>query len=150
MADPLDFGVDLSTVVARVEALSYFVTVADITAATEALDAEIPASAPAAFVAISDERARPNRYINDGGGHVQEVDCDLTILFVESSARFARDTKDVVDAAKRALIRQFIGWQPDGAGKPLDYVRFRIVQIGGGFVWAEVVFTTRYVVSTLA
>jgi len=148
MADPLDFGVDLSTVVARVEALSYFVTVADITAATEALDAEIPASAPAAFVAISDERARSkNDYI---GGHTQEVDCDLTILFVESSARFARDTKDVVDTAKRALIRQFIGWQPDGAGKPLDYVRFRVVQIGGGFVWAEVVFTTRYVVSTLA
>lgn len=147
MADPLDFGVDLSTVVERVEALQYFATVADIIAATEALDADVPASAPAAFVAISDERARPNRY---DGGHTQEVDCDLTILFVESSARFARDTKDVVDTTKRALIRQFIGWQPDGAGKPLDYVRYRVVQTGGGFVWAEVVFTTRYLVSTTA
>lgn len=147
MADPLDFGVDLSTVVERVEALQYFATVADIIAATEALDADVPASAPAAFVAISDERARPNRYT---GGHDQEVDCDLTILFVESSARFARDTKDVVDTTKRALIRQFIGWQPDGAGVPLDYVRFRVVQIGNGFVWAEVVFTTRYRVGTTA
>jgi len=139
--DPLDFGVDLDDVCKRVEALGYFLSVSDILAAGEALDDTVPASPPAAFVAVSDERADPNKLI---GGHAQRVNVSLAVLFVESSSRFDRAAKHQLERTRKALTRQLVAWKPRNAETALEYQRFRVVRIEDGLVWGEVTFGTTY------
>lgn len=141
MADPLDFGVDLGDVATRARAMKYFTSVTDILEASEVLDETIPARAPAAFVAISAERAEENKTI---GGHSQRVRVEVTIMFVEQAARMDQGTRDRMDATKRAIVRQFVAFTPKGAGERLNYARYRVIKIGGGFAFGEVSFTTSY------
>jgi len=139
--DPLNFGVDLRDVRERLERLAYFLSVTDVLDSAEALDDTLPASPPAAFVGVSSERAEPNRMIQ---GHSQRVDCDVAILFVESAARMDRAAKDQLERTRKAVIRQLVAWKPKGTDKALDYLRYRVVKIGDGKVWAEVSFSTAY------
>lgn len=141
--DPLDFGVDLEEVRQRAQALGYFVSVTDILDATEALDAErgIPASPPAAFVAVSSERAGSNDLIQ---GFAQRVEVEISILFVESATRFDRKSRDQLERTRKAIIRQFVAWTPRNTQRGLEYRRYRVISIGNGLAWGEVTFGAVY------
>jgi hypothetical protein len=143
--DPLDFAIDLDDVRARVEQLGYFLSVSDILDASEALDETLPAQPPAAFVAVSREKAEPNRLI---GGHRQRVRVLVSVMFVESTSRLDRRAKDQLERARKALIRQLIGWKPRNAQDALEYDNYRVVTVGGGLAWGEVAFATSYHLST--
>lgn len=145
MADPLDFGIDMASVQARLELLGRFRAVEDVLAASEALDQTLPAAPPAAFIGIGRENADPNRYV---GGHAQQVTTELAVLFVEPASRLDGATKGQMEQTRKAIIRQLIGWTPAGAEKPLEYAAYRVVEIGNGLAWGEVTFTTTYRVST--
>jgi len=145
MADPLDFGIDMTSVEARLETLGHFRSISDALTAAEALDQTLPAAPPAAFIAVAREVADPNRYV---GGHAQRVSADLSVLFVESASRIDGATKGQMEDTRKAIIRILIGWQPAGAESPLEYASYRIVEIGNGLAWGEVTFTTTYRVST--
>jgi len=148
MADPLDFGIDMASVQARLELLGYFRAVEDVLGASEALDQTVPAAPPAAFIGIGRENATPNDVI--GGGHRQRVTTELAVLFVELASRFDGATKGQMEQTRKAIIRQLIGWKPIGAQVPLEYAAYRIVEIGNGLAWGEVTFTTTYRVGTAA
>jgi len=142
MADPLDFGVDLSTVQARLLAMGYFLSVTDALDASEALDGTLAYSPPAAFVAVTREVGLENRVTQ---GHSQRVEVEIGILFVESTARASRTSaKDQLELTRKAVTRQLVAWTPRGAGKALDYARYSVVKIGNGLAWGEVRFTTSY------
>lgn len=141
MSDPLDFGVDLSTVRDRLNGLSYFLSVTDILEASEALDETLPASPPAAFVGVSSERALPNKLIQ---GHAQHVDVQVEVLFVELAARFDRNARDRMERTRKAIIRILLGFRPRNAERNLGYVDYRVVSIGNGLAWGSVTFSTSY------
>ena len=143
MADALDFAIDLSTVVERLEQLTYFVSVGDIQAATEAIEDEY-FQPPAAFVSIASETAQPNRFIRGSGAHSQEVDVVLSVVFAEQVERAAADTRDRVELTRKAVIRQLIGWTPGRAGRARDYDRYLLRGMSGRVVWGECLFRTRY------
>jgi hypothetical protein len=147
MADALDFAINLGSVRDRLVALEYFLSVTDILAASEALDDTVPASPPAAFVAVSRESAEPNKLI---GAHAQRVNATLAVLFVESAARFDRSAKDQLERTRKAVIRQLVAWTPDGAGHPLNYVGYRVAGMDDGLVWGEASFATSWRLSTTA
>jgi hypothetical protein len=140
-ADPLDFGVDIASVRQRLEGLGYFLSVTDTLEGSMAINGNLPASPPAAFIAIESERAERNKTIQ---GHRQRVAVVLTILFVEQGARFDAGAKDRMEQTRKAITRILLAWRPDGAAEALDYARYRIVTIQDGLVWGEVSFTTSY------
>lgn len=138
--DPLAFAVDLESVRARFEALSYFLAVLDIQAATEAIQEEI-ARPPMAFVSVASETAEANKLI---GGHSQRVFVTLSVLFCEQVARAAKDTRDAMERTRKAVIRQGMAWTPEGAEKALEYDRYLLRGMSGGVIWGEVLFRTSY------
>jgi hypothetical protein len=139
--DPLDFGVDLATIRDRLDLLGYFLSVTDILQASDALDETIPASPPAAFVAVARESAEPNKTI---GGHSQRVAVEVAVLFVELAARFDRQAKDRLEQTRKAVTRQLVAWKAGGTEHGLEYRGYRVVAIGNGLVWGEVTFSTSY------
>lgn len=143
--DPLNFAIDLNTVVDRVAALNYFLSVQDIQAATEAIQDEYFAP-PAAFVSIASETAQPNKLI--GGGHRQQVSVTLSVLFAEQVQRAAGDTRDQVEQTRKAVIRQLIAWVPGNAERGLEYDRYLLRGMTGNVIWGEVLFRTTYQLCT--
>lgn len=139
--DPLDFGIDIADVRARVELLGYFLSVTDILEASEALDETLPAIPPAAFVGTAREQAEPGQLIQD---QAQRVPVEVVVLFVESASRMDGAIRDQMETTRRAIIRQLFAWKPRGALKALRYGGYRVVSIGGGLAWGEVTFTTSY------
>jgi len=140
--DPaLDFGVDLPEIRDRLLAMGYFLSVTDILEASEALDETLSAAPPAAFVGTASERAEPNRTT---GGHSQRVEVEIAVLFAESTSRFDRKATDQLEQTRKAVTRQLLAFVPKGAGKALEYVRYRVVKIGDGLAWGEVTFSTSY------
>lgn len=138
--DPLDFAVDLDDVRERIKVLRYFLTVDDIETASRAIEAE-NAAPPAAFVSIQSETAEANKTI---GGHSQRVSVSLSVLFCEPLARSDRETRDVMERTRKALIRQLVAWTPRNAGKALQYERYLLRAVGAGLIWGEVLFRTEY------
>lgn len=139
--DPLlDFGVDLSDVVTRIEGLGYFVSVRDIQAATQAIQDEIVLP-PAAFVSVANETAEANRLI---GGHRQRVNVTLSVIFAEQVQRAAGDTRDTVELVRKALMRQLVGWKPRNAEAALEYDRYLLRGMTDNVIWCEVLFRTSY------
>lgn len=147
MSDPLDFGIDLDDVAARLTGMSYFVSVQGIMDASEALDETVPAIPPAAFLGITSETAAPNKLI---GGHRQRVAVRLAVLFVEATGRFDRKGDKALDRTRKGITRMLIGWKPKGCETALEYAGYRVVRIGDGLVWGEVTFDTTYHLDTAA
>lgn len=145
--DPLDFAINLDDVRDRAKGLGYFLSVTDILEAAEALDPErgVAARPPAAFVAVSSERAGANKLIQ---GYAQRVEVEVAVLFVESAARADRQSRDQLERTRKAVIRQFLNWRPGGAEKGLEYLRYRVVSVGNGLAWGEVTFRATYRLST--
>lgn len=142
----LAFGVDLTDVRDRLDALSYFVVVEDLRAASEILAADdgfgfVP---PAAFVSVASESADRDRMIRGAGGHAQRVNVTLSVLFAESDARADRKGDDQVEETRKAIIRQLIFWTPNRAAAALQYDRYLLRASGNGLVWGEVLFRTSY------
>jgi len=142
-SDPLDFAVDLDDVRDRLLLLQYFVSVTDVADAVQAIE-DFPAVPPAAYVSIASETAQPNQLI---GGHAQRVLTTISVLFCEQAARQDRDTRDRMEATRKAIIRQLIAWTPNRAAGPLQYARYLLRASGDGLVWGEVLFSTSYRVS---
>lgn len=146
MADPapLDFAVDLQSVCDRLKLLAYFSTVRDIQAASMAVQGDEIALPPAAFVSVASETAEANKTMGAPGSISQRVTVTLSVLFCEQLARAAKDTSDRVELTRKAVIRQLIGWTPDGAGKALEYQRYLLRGVSGRVIWGEVLFRTSY------
>lgn len=140
MADPLVFGVDLDSVVARLKALDVFVSVSDIEAATVAIE-EAKAIPPMAFVSVASETAEPNKTI---GGHSQRVTVVVSTLFCIKAYRRDDESRHATDLMRRTVIRQLTAWKPEGAERGLNYNRFLMRGIIDGLIWGEVLTSTVY------
>lgn len=146
MTAPAVFGLDLASVRTKLVGLGYFLSVTDVLAATEALDESLPASPPAAFIGVATETAGPNRVMGSGKLS-QRVDVVLSVLFAESASRFDRAAEDQVDATKRKVVGALLGWKPTGVERQLNYRGFRVVSVGGGLAWGEVLFGSTFLLT---
>jgi hypothetical protein len=54
---------------------------------------------------------------------------------------------DEVEAMRLPVKSHMAGWMPEGAETPLDYSHSEISSISGGFVWVNVFFNCRYLMS---
>lgn len=145
MADPaLDFGVDLDSVRDRVMTLSYFNGATTIQDGTLAIE-NVSVLPPWAFVSVARETAEPNRTAT--GAKRQRVAVTISILFAVPAERADGETGDVVEEARKAVIRILLAWTPRGAEKALEYQRYQLRATGDGLVWGEVLMGTEYLLS---
>ena len=133
-------AIDLDSIKTRVEALNLFTSVQGVANAAEAL--ENGARPPAAFVAVSSERAAPNK---TQGVHDQRVDATIAVLMCLAAQRADNRRADVAEDTRLAVIPQLAGWTPTGARMPFDYDSYRVIRMGGGLIWLECSFRTSWV-----
>jgi hypothetical protein len=113
MPDPSTmFGVNLASIRDRLRALDYFTGVEDIQSGAEAISGLAAFIPPAAFVSIASESYEPNKVI---GGHRQRATVSVSVLFCIAGERIAGDTSDEVEQARKVILAQLAGWQPEGA-----------------------------------
>lgn len=149
MANPETlFGVDLKAVRDRLATLSYFSSVDDVQGGAEALGGLRPFLPPAGFVSVARESYAPNRLA--AGGHSQRATVVLSILFCVPAQRADGGVGDEVEQARKAVLAVLKGWQPPGAGKPLEAVDYRVRLIDKGLVWGEWQFRTAFDLSLVA
>lgn len=114
--------------------------VADLAAAT----AEATPQTPAAYVMVSQERAR----IADQGASgalVQMIDVSITVaLAVRNYASrgeiHAADLADTLRDVRTAILN----WQPDGADLPFELAEGRLLQFTAQTLWWAEVYRTSY------
>jgi len=132
-------AVDLQDVKARVGEVSGLTKVNGVVNAAHAL---ATSSRPgAAFVAVSSERAAPNK---TSGAHRQKVDCQIAVLLCLAAQQAADDVPDDAEAIRIAVRDHLTGWRPAGAERNLDYASYSVIRLGGGLVWLQLLFTTNY------
>lgn len=135
--------IDLNSVKERVRSLGLFNDVGDSVSAAEAVT-NFVARPPAAYVATSGERARPNEMST---GHRQRVIQTVSVLFVLGMERADSANADEVERIKGELIKSLTAWTPDGARGPFDYVSYSMRFAGEGLIWGELLFAAPYYVS---
>lgn len=138
---PLDFGIDLDSIAARLADLGYFNGVEGIERASTAFD-EIDYLPPYAFVSNAAESAERMKRI--GAGEAYQVTVDFSVLFCIPAERRDEKAVEVVEKARRAVMRQLLQWTPDGAECPLRYRRWLVKSVGGGLIWGEVIMWATY------
>jgi len=136
------FGVDLIAVRDRLRSLEYFNSVDDIQAGSEAIQGLKPFTPPAAFVSIARESYERNRYAS--GGHGQRATVNLSVLFCVPAERADGRQSDEVEAARKVILAQLIGWTPAGAQQALEAVSYNVRLIADGLVWGEWLFRTSF------
>ncbi len=141
--DPLAFGINLPSIRDRLKLLRYFLDVTDIESVAAAF-AEGKGYPPMAYVSVASETAEPRS--RSTGGYDQRVAVSVSVLFCESSLGLDGGRADRVDKTRRRIIRQLVGWTPDGAlpGAFLTYQRYLSRSVGDGLVWGEALFGTSY------
>lgn len=132
--------IDLKSVRARLAATialeePFFFSVKDTVSAGEAMES-FNALPPAAFVSTAGERAEPNQLAT--GRRRQRVWQTVSLLFALALERGDEERADPAEAARAFIMGRMVGWRPDGADSPFDYVSYSVVQISGGLMWGEV------------
>jgi hypothetical protein len=140
MSHELEFAVDLESVRQRLCQLTYFTSVTNLQDSTLVAD-QLNAIPPAAFVAVTNERAEPNKTI---GGFAQRVNVSISILFCVPAERADNKAGDDLEDARKAVIRILLGWVPDRAESMLQFQGYAIKAAGDGLLWGEVIMTTSY------
>lgn len=143
MTEPIDQGIDLDSVVARLKAAQVFTTVEDIEAATVAIE-EARSVPPAAYVSVASETAEPNKLI---GRHAQRVTVVISTLFCIKAYRRDAESRHALDRVKRIVLAQLVGWKPDGGEVAFEYQRFLMRGIIDGVIWGEVLTRSTYRIS---
>lgn len=137
---------DLGPIRDRIQNGTDLMHVGDVVEAADAIQ-NVSAPTPSAFVSTAREQAAKNK--NSTGRHSQMVDQTISVLVAEGAQRADSDLRDVVEARKEELITLLMGWTPDGASLPLDYVSYSIRFMDQGIVWFELLFSTRFIRSTV-
>jgi hypothetical protein len=140
VADELDFAVDLEDVRKRLCALSYFTDVSTLQEATLELE-NLSGIPPLAYVAVASETAEDNNLI---GAWSQRVTTRISVLFCIPAERADEKPRDVLEEARKAVIRMLVAWTPGGADSPFQYDRFLLRGSQDGLIWGEVLMRTSY------
>lgn len=136
----LDFAVDLESVRQRLCQLSHFTSVTNLQDSSVVIE-QMSAIPPAAFVAVTSERAEPNKTI---GGFAQRVNVTISTLFCVPAERADGKAGDDLEDTRKAVIRILLGWTPDRAESMLQFQGYALKAAGDGLLWGEVLMTTSY------
>jgi len=99
---------------------------------------------PAAYVVLAEETVpRDPLYVNAPDAH---TDTTFAVFIAARNLSDPRggETMETLEPLIRAVRKLLRGWQPEGACRPLRYVRARHEKFEDQIVWWRMEFTTRY------
>lgn len=123
-----------------IPALRKVAGVADLAAAT----ADATPQTPAAYVMVSQERARSQDQ-GSSGALVQMIDVSVTIaLAVRNYASRGEIHAEALADTLRDVRAAVLNWQPDGADLPFELSEGRLLQFTAQTLWWAEVYRTSY------
>lgn len=134
-------SVDLQTIRDRIRELQAFRLVGDAANLADVLANPGNIGEGVAYVIAPSESAEPNKL---AGVHRQRIGVTISVVYIVKAQRIGAIKTDMVEALRRTLRQKLMGFLPDGAETPLNYVSSNIRALGDAFVVTEMLFATSY------